>query len=133
MSWNSPQTIAEALNSVKAGFSFHSRLGVKGEPIWVLTDITKTFSKSDDFSNDLVRRNWAQKDRYLTTMGRTYLADDLVYVVSRDGVALVGMLRDGTILTNDRELPKRLQSFRDGAVEALSEHVANKGHLTRYE
>lgn len=132
MSWNAPQTLTEALESIKVGFSIQSRLGVKAAPIWVLTDVTNMFHKSDDFSNDLVRRNWSQKDRYMSE-GRRFVSDDLVYVVARDGVALVGLLRNGTILTNDREMPKRLQTFRDRSVEALREHVANKGHLTRYE
>lgn len=132
MSWNCPQTLTEALESIKVGFSIQSHLGVKAAPIWVLTDVTNMFTKSDDFSNDLVRRNWSQKDRYMRD-GRRFVSDDLVYVVARDGVALVGLLRNGTILTNDRELPKRLQTFRSRAVEALTEHVAAKGHLTRDE
>lgn len=134
MSWNAPQTIAEALRSIEKGFSFQSHLGVKGEPIWVLTDITRDFpGATDDFANDLIRRNWSQKERYMTE-GRTYLDDDLVYVVGRDGVMLVGMLRSGELLVNVSDaLTTRQKNFRAGAIEALHTHKANGGHLNRYE
>lgn len=135
MSWNAPQTLAEAIHSVEKGFSFQSRLGVKGEPIWVLTDITRDFpgSAGDEFAQDLIRRNWSQKDRYMRE-GRTYLDDDLVYVVGRDSVLLVGFLRDGTVLTNQSDtLTKKQQTFRDNAARALRQHKVNGGHLNRYE
>jgi len=135
MSWNAPQTLAEAIHSVEKGWSFQSHLGVKGEPIWVLTDITRDFpkSKDDEFAQDIIRRNWSQTARYKAE-GRTYKADDLVYVVGRDSVLLVGMLRDGTILTNESEdLSRKLQTFRDNAARALRQHTYNNGHLNRYE
>lgn len=135
MSWNAPKTITEALASVEKGWSFQSALGVKGQPIWVLTDITRDFPKSanDEFAQDIIRRNWSQTERYMKE-GRTYLADDLVYVTGRDSVLLVGMLRDGTILTNQSDkLAKRQQTFRDNAAAALKQHKANGGHLNRYE
>jgi hypothetical protein len=135
MSWNAPQTLTEAIESVRMGFSFQSRLGVKGEPIWVLTDITRDFPKSTgDFANDLIRRNWNQRDRYLNSHVRAELPDDLVYVVGRDAVLLVGMLRDGTLLVNESaDLTKRQRTFRDQAVAALKQHAAERGHLTRTE
>lgn len=135
MSWNCPQTLTEAVHSIEAGFSFQSHLGVKGEPIWVLTDITRDFPKSTgEFANDLIRRNWNQRDRYLTSHVRAELPDDLVYVVGRDAVLLVGMLRDGTLLVNESEdLPRKLVTFRDHAVAALKQHAARRGHLTRTE
>lgn len=135
MSWNAPQTLTEAIKSVRAGFSFQSRLGVKGEPIWVLTDITRDFPKSTgDFANDLIRRNWNQRDRYLTSHVRAELPDDLVYVVGRDSVLLVGMLRDGTLLVNESEdLTKPQRTFQAHAVAALKEHTAANGHLNRTE
>lgn len=135
MSWNSPQTLTEAIYSVSKGFAFQSRLGVKGEPIWVLTDITRDFPKSTgDFANDLIRRNWSQRDRYLTTHSRVELPDDLVYVVGRDAVLLVGMLRDGTLLVNESEdLTKKQRTFQAHAVAALKQHAAERGHLTRTE
>jgi hypothetical protein len=135
MSWNAPQTLTEALKSVEAGFSFQSHLGVKGEPIWVLTDITRDFPKSanDEFAQDLIRRNWNQRERYMTE-GRRTETDDLVYVVGRDSVLLVGFLRDGTVLINQSEgLSRKLRTFRDNAAEALRRHKANGGHLNRNE
>ncbi len=133
MSWIAPQTLTEAIFSVRAGFSFQSRLGVKGEPVWVLTDITRDFPKATgEFSNDLIRRNWNQHERYMKE-GRQYLADDLVYVVGRDGVLLVGFLRDGTLLLNETDtLTKPQRTFRDNAAAALKEHTENNGHLNRY-
>lgn len=135
MSWNAPQTLTEAIKSVEAGWSFQSHLGVKGEPIWVLTDITRDFPKaSGEFAADLIRRNKEQRERYLTTPGRRDLPEDVVYVVSRDSVLLVGMLRDGTLLVNESaDLPRKLTTFRDNAVEALESHIARGGHLTRSE
>lgn len=135
MSWNAPQTLTEAIKSVEAGWSFQSHLGVKGEPIWVLTDITRDFPKaSGEFAADLIRRNKEQRERYLTTPGRRDLPEDVVYVVSRDSVLLVGMLRNGTLLVNvSADLPRKLTTFRDNAVEALESHIARGGHLTRSE
>lgn len=135
MSWNAPQTLTEAIKSVEAGWSFQSHLGVKGEPIWVLTDITRDFPKaSGEFAADLIRRNKEQRERYLTTPGRRDLPEDVVYVVSRDSVLLVGLLRDGTLLVNESaDLPRKLTTFRDNAVEALESHIARGGHLTRSE
>jgi hypothetical protein len=135
MSWNAPQTLTEAIHSVELGLSFQSRLGVKGEPIWVLTDITRDFpnSANDEFAQDLIRRNWNQRERYMTE-GRKYLDDDLVYVVGRDGALLVGMLRSGELLVNvSDDLTKKQRTFRAAAIEALHEHKANGGHLNRYE
>ena len=134
MSWNAPQTIKEALASVEAGFSFQSHTGCKGEPIWVLTDIVRDFHKAsaDEFGQDLVRRNWTIRDRYTRLHTREGQPEDLVYVVGRDGVVLVGLLRDGTILKNNRtDLPKSLQTFRDAATVELAKHVIRKGHLSR--
>ena len=135
MSWNAPQTLTEAIHSVEAGWAFQSHLGVKGEPIWVLTDITRDFPKaSGEFAADLIRRNREQRERYLTTPGRRDLPEDVVYVVSRDSVLLVGMLRNGTLLVNESaDLPRKLTTFRDNAVEALESHIARGGHLTRSE
>lgn len=134
MSWNAPQTIREALESVRMGWSFQSRLGVKGVPIWVLTDITRDFHKgnSDDFGQDIVRRNWTITDRYTRLHTREGQPDDLTYVVGRDGVILAALLRNGTVLMNDRAgLPKRLQTFRDAAATQLAAHAATNGHLAR--
>lgn len=134
MSWNAPQTITEALSSVNAGFSFQSSTGCKGEPIWVLTEITQDFYKAtaDEFGQDLVRRNLIIKDRYLKEHTREGKPEDLVYVVGRDGVLLVGLLRNGDILKNHRtDLPKRFRTFRDAAAVELAKHVIVRGHLVR--
>jgi hypothetical protein len=130
MSWNAPQTITEAVESVAMGWSFQSHLGVTGGPVWVLSDITRDFPKSsDDFSNDVIRRNWSQKERYMRE-GRTELSDDLVYVVGRDGVMLVAMLRNGELLVNvSDDLTKKQRTFRSAAIEALHQHKDNGGHL----
>jgi hypothetical protein len=135
MSWNAPQTLTEAINSVEAGWSFQSHLGVKGEPIWVLTDITRDFpNATGEFADDLIRRNREQRERYLGTPGRRDLPEDVVYVVARDSVLLVGLLRDGTLLVNESaDLPRKLTTFRDHAVSALTQHVTRRGHLTRSE
>lgn len=134
MSWNAPQTLTEAINAVAKGFNFQSRLGVKAVSVWVLTDITRDFYKgsADEFGQDLIRRNWVQRDRYMTTPGRTPKSEDLRYVVGRDGIILVGLLRDGTILKNEREdLTRPQQTFRDHAVTALEEYVKAGGYLTK--
>jgi hypothetical protein len=135
MSWNAPQTLTEAVRSIEAGWSFQSHLGVKGEPIWVLTDITRDFpNATGEFSADLIRRNTEQRERYMGNPGRRDLPEDVVYVVSRDSVLLVGMLRDGTLLVNESEdLTKKQRTFRDNAVSALNQHVTRRGHLTRSE
>lgn len=135
MSWNAPQTLTEAIRSVEAGWSFQSHLGVKGEPIWVLTDILRDFPYAKgEFAEDLIRRNTVQRERYLNSPGRRDLPEDVVYVVSRDSVLLVGMLRDGTLLVNESaDLTKRQRTFRDNAVNALNAHIAKRGHLTRSE
>lgn len=133
MSWNAPQTLTEAIKSISHGFNFQSRLGVKAVSVWVLTDITREFYRgSDEFGQDLIRRNWVQRDRYLSTPGRTPKPEDLRYVVGRDGIMLVGLLRDGTILKNEREdLTRPQQTFRDHAAAALEGYVKAGGVLTR--
>lgn len=135
MSWNAPQTLTEAINSVEAGWSFQSHLGVKAEPIWVLTDILRDFPYAKgEFAEDLIRRNTEQRERYLGTDGRRDLPEDVVYVVSRDSVLLVGLLRNGSLLVNESaELTNKRRTFRDNAVAALKSHTARGGHLTRSE
>ena len=135
MSWNAPQTLTEAINSVAAGWSFQSHLGVKAEPIWVLTDILRDFPYAKgEFAEDLIRRNTEQRERYLGSFGRRDLPEDVVYVVSRDSALLVGLLRNGTLLVNESaDLSRKQQTFRDHAVTALKSHIERGGHLTRSE
>lgn len=135
MSWNAPQTLTEAINSVEAGWSFQSHLRVKGESIYVLSSVERDFPAKvrDEFAADLIRRNREKTERYMAD-GTRDQGNDLVYVVSRDSVLLVGLLRDGTVLVNESaDLPRKLTTFRDHAVAALKSHMERGGHLTRSE
>jgi len=133
MSWNSPQTLTEALKSIRAGFNFQSKTGVTAENVWVLSDLSRTYTKPDVFAADLIERNRVSRERYMTEHTRRTEPQDVVYVVGRDRIALVALLKDGTIVQNDRELSKPHASFQARAVEVLKEHIKDNGHLIRDE
>lgn len=106
MSWNCPNTWNEVETSLSRMFSFKSNpLKVSGHPMWVLSDPARDLTgHHDSFAHELMEQASKRRARYLHTEGgngsREVLPEDVIYVVARDGNALLAVLGDGTVKVN---------------------------------
>lgn len=106
MSWNCPNTWSEVSNTVAHMWSFKSNpLKVSGHPMWVLSDPSRDlYGHTDGFTHELIAQCAERRSRYLHSEGgtgsREVLPEDVIYVVARDGNALLAVLGDGTVKVN---------------------------------
>lgn len=107
MSWNCPNTWNEVETSLSRMWSFKSNpLKVSGHPMAVLSDPARDlYGHRDSFTHELMAQCAERTARYLAPMPSTYgnrevLPEDVIYIVARDGNALLAVLGDGTVKVN---------------------------------
>ena len=131
--WHNPRTLSAVAYSVAHGWGFHStRLLVRADSVEVMSygpGMTGTRALTRDlFGLNILESARRYSERYMATdRYQSQRDDDVKYWVSRDGVALALMRRDGTVEVNP-ELPddRRINNALAVVRPALDELVARR-------
>lgn len=132
MSWNSPQTWAEALDSVRLGYSFNARqLGIAGDRADAVCGHYSTrgalSGHLDDFAHRIIESNDQLHERYMASnRWQAERPDDVSYFVTRDGNALAYVTRAGDVVVNpmvDRGADRRFVDAVRRLLPALQDYA----------
>ena len=131
--WHNPRTLAAVAYSVSRGWGFHStRLLVRADSVEVMSYGARMAGDRaltrDLFGLNILESARRYSERYMATDRYQAQRDgDVKYWVSRDGVALALMRRDGTVEVNP-ELPdaRRIKNALAVVEPALDDLVARR-------
>ncbi len=107
MSWNAPNNWTEVLQSVLSGWDFHAKgLGIRGAETFSVLGNQATrgvlSGHLDDFAHSIIESHNAIHTRYVNGANRddAVWPESYVYVVIRDGNAVVAVTRSGDVVVN---------------------------------